>query len=1323
METESANNILKMGPIISIEAFVLRGGIGFFSLGFYQFLLFSLMASVCLLLVGLLVLAAGVVALQKNSDGGETVVMEEEELLGLFEVMDALLEDPSWAEMHPQPCTDTPWPGVQCEISQDPLIFHVTKIHVGPDVLIPPCKANANLPAKSLLKLPYLRTLSIFDCFLTSPVSLSPTLFGAFSSLEHLALESNPSLHGVIPASLGEVANLRILCLSQNNLQGEIPKELGGLGSLEQLDLSYNNLSGEIPVEIGGLKSLTILDISWNGLEGRVPYTLGQLQLLQKRLVLLDLSNNFLTGPIPQTLSGMEQLEYLLIQYNPLNTGIPLFIGTFRKLTVLSFSGCGLTGPIPKYFPFLRNLTALSLDKNSLNGIIPPDLGTLPRLDQLNLSQNHLSGELLFPEEFINRLGKRLDVRGNSGLCTSNRLYEKNISLYLSTPACLHSAESSNNKSWAEPQSDDCKKMKPSWEHGIRSSNTPVLNQDLLLPYFFVWFLRFLFLQFTIIPYFLQRKTRFIVHAAVLLLHKTGITNPSLTYNEKQMESALRLHCYTLPRTPLPLRIPSSYHAANLQFSFRRSPFSPGKGFRSYPARQILGPITCAASGFRTPSRRNKANDHNMAKRVGRASFTLACVIGIIGCSFWVKQEVMAARQVGKVSYQMRSAAREGVSMRPDSATKANPQCKCYRDRRIAIQTGSESNTNANLQKSNSQVPASVPQALDKVEDLPQSKLVPPQASSPPQGGESASSSSVSRESLLSQNKAEEQLKPELQGKTIDVKVSQIDGMVEHLPLSQLVPPPQGGVRASSSNVSRESLLSENEAEKQLKPELQGQTSDVKVRQIDGIVEDLLLSLLVPPPQDGVRASSSSVSRESLLSEIGAEKPELQGKTSDVKVPQVVAKVEDLPKSQSVPQQASSPPQGGERASSSSVGRESLPSENKAEKHLKPELQGKTSDVKVPQVVAKVGDLPQSQLVPQQASSTVSKKSLLSEDRAEKHLKPEAQEELQGKSSDVKVNSSMSATYFSPSQSPQIDSGVGAVTAFNKGSLASPLVSITFKVDPSPMPSLTFVSPSTIMPVEPRHEKSKSDRDDGTKVLVRGVPVSPSIAPMVEEIFAEHGDITANCLFKDQAFRGYLVEGLVTVMQLMQEYPARKLTHDDFRFMYRKLEDLERVKVNVGWLREQIEALGPFLNVVEYRRKWETMVAEVEKMRAKLSEQEAKLALAQKHILALHEGALAQKHTDKEEGETQGTIAQKHTVKEEVETQGTNAQKHTDKEEVETQETNAQKHTDKEEIETQGTKNLKKEDEPDDEGLWQNLGTLLHAFGFGSLFYLLFLSK
>ncbi|KAK9267264.1 hypothetical protein L1049_009686 [Liquidambar formosana] len=473
------------------------------------------MASMSHLLVGFLVLAAEVIALQNNSDGGETG-MEAEELFGLFEVLDSLLEDPNWAQVHPQPCTDTPWSGVQCEVGQDPPIFHVTKIHIGPDVVTPPCKTSALL-SESLLKLPYLKTLSIFNCFLTSTVTLSSTLFGAFSSLEHLALESNPALSGAIPASLAEVTSLRVLSLSQNNLQGDIPKELGGLVDLEQLDLSYNNLSGEIPAEIGALKSLTILDLSWNGLKGQVPCSLGQLQILQKidlgsnilvgmippdlgklkRLVLLDLSHNYLIGPIPETLSGMDKLEYLLIDNNPINTGVPLFVRALKKLKVLSFSGCGLTGPIPTYFSSLNNLTALSLDNNSLHGSVPPNLGSLPSLDQLNLSQNQLSGELSLPEEFINRLGKRLDVRGNNGLCTSNQLYKKkNTSMYLaSTPACLGTARSSINRTWADEHPDDCKGMRPSCHNGKISSNSPMLDQMLVLPSFVAWFFLCFLLQ------------------------------------------------------------------------------------------------------------------------------------------------------------------------------------------------------------------------------------------------------------------------------------------------------------------------------------------------------------------------------------------------------------------------------------------------------------------------------------------------------------------------------------------------------------------------------------------------------------------------------------------------------------------------------------------------------------------------------------------------------------------------------------------------------------------------------------------------------------
>ncbi|XWS18651.1 hypothetical protein CRYUN_Cryun32bG0063100 [Craigia yunnanensis] len=449
--------------------------------------------SLSLFLVGFLVLSCGAIAVQRNLNESE-IVMEEGELLGLFDVIGLLLDEPGWAEVHPEPCTDTPWPGIECEIGQDSSIFHVTTIHIGPDVATPPCQPSAKI-SDSLLKLPYLRTLSIFNCFVTSPVTLSPALFGALSSLEHLSLQSNPSLSGEVPPSLGNISRLRVLSLSQNNLQGNIPRELSGLVNMDQLDLSYNNLSGEIPEEIGGLKSLTILDLSSNGLEGPVPFALGQLQLLQKvdlcsnrihgrippelgklnRLVLLDLSHNFINGPIPETLSGLEQLQNLIFDYNPINSLIPLFVGSLKELTSISFSGCGLIGPVPNSLSSLKNLTALSLDNNSLAGTIPPNLGSLPNLDQLNLSHNKLSGELLLSEMFIKRLGKRLDVRGNSGLCTSYQLSRKNIT-YLQTPVCLGTEGIVDNVTCPEEQPGDFKGRNPSWYHGKISSAAP--SQD-----------------------------------------------------------------------------------------------------------------------------------------------------------------------------------------------------------------------------------------------------------------------------------------------------------------------------------------------------------------------------------------------------------------------------------------------------------------------------------------------------------------------------------------------------------------------------------------------------------------------------------------------------------------------------------------------------------------------------------------------------------------------------------------------------------------------------------------------------------------------------
>ncbi|GKC41612.1 piriformospora indica-insensitive protein 2-like protein [Tanacetum coccineum] len=358
------------------------------------------------------------------ANGDEMTNMEDGELLGLFEVMGSLLDDSTWAQMHPQPCTNTPWPGIQCElmaqedgdnVQQDynPTIFHVTKIHVGSDILTPPCKPTASLSSIGLMKLTYLKTLSIFDCFTSTPYSLSSSLFEnkSLSSLEHLSLVSNPGLHGGIPSSLGYVKSLRVLSLSQNKLSGEIIQGICGLVNLQQLDLSYNHLTGSIPHEIGNLKSLNILDLSYNNLEGQLPASFGQLQSLEKidlgsndligrvppelgnlsRLVLFDLSHNFFSGPLPESLSGLMQLEYLVIQDNPIKTGLPMFIGSLGRLKVLSFSKCGLMGPILISLSKLKNLTTtLSLGGESifrLNGTVLQVLCHCQILEQINLSQ------------------------------------------------------------------------------------------------------------------------------------------------------------------------------------------------------------------------------------------------------------------------------------------------------------------------------------------------------------------------------------------------------------------------------------------------------------------------------------------------------------------------------------------------------------------------------------------------------------------------------------------------------------------------------------------------------------------------------------------------------------------------------------------------------------------------------------------------------------------------------------------------------------------------------------------------------------------------
>ena len=84
-----------------------------------------------------------------------------------------------------------------------------------------------------------------------------PAELSGLSSVEILALEHNPRLHGTIPSSIGQLVKLRALYLNDASLSGPIPEALWHLTQLEKLILANNQLTSTISSRIGNLKKLT----------------------------------------------------------------------------------------------------------------------------------------------------------------------------------------------------------------------------------------------------------------------------------------------------------------------------------------------------------------------------------------------------------------------------------------------------------------------------------------------------------------------------------------------------------------------------------------------------------------------------------------------------------------------------------------------------------------------------------------------------------------------------------------------------------------------------------------------------------------------------------------------------------------------------------------------------------------------------------------------------------------------------------------------------------------------------------------------------------
>eukprot|EP01018_Ginkgo_biloba_P025394 Gb_10165 [translate_table: standard] len=341
-----------------------------------------------------------------------------------------------WATSIPDVCKGR-WHGIECMPDQSN-VLHVVSLSFGAlsdDTAFPTCDKNSVI-SPAVTRLPHLKRLFFYQCCRDNPQPIPKVIGLLSSSLESLVLRENGHI-GSIPPELGNLTRLHTLDLHGNNLNSVIPPTLGKLNHLQLLDLSRNRFTGRIPSSFQGLESLNILDLNQNLLEGPIPEQLGKLFSLRKldmsrnrlrgaipasfgnmkSLLLLDLGYNCLFGRIPPSLGDLKFLQALILQGNSIGGPIPESLGSLEELMIMVLSNAGLKGPIPEALGRLSKLRVLCLDENRLNGSIPTNLGKLVHISEFKVSGNLLAGPVPFTREFMWKLGRRLQLGNNSGLC------------------------------------------------------------------------------------------------------------------------------------------------------------------------------------------------------------------------------------------------------------------------------------------------------------------------------------------------------------------------------------------------------------------------------------------------------------------------------------------------------------------------------------------------------------------------------------------------------------------------------------------------------------------------------------------------------------------------------------------------------------------------------------------------------------------------------------------------------------------------------------------------------------------------------------------
>ena len=232
------------------------------------------------------------VQVKQASKGGISPEFEAERaaLMAIFNALDG----PNWEshEYWGTEAPVTWWPNIMCDENghvvslnlNDPGIKgslppeignlpYLTDLNLGGPYV--DCHFTGSLP-EEIGNLTNLKRLQMDNCPFEGRL---PESLGNLSNLEWLYIARCEKLApGPIPSWIGNLTKLKLIQIYGHNFTGQLPESIGNLTNLEHLDIKYCSLDSTVPASFGNLKNLKFLRLSENGnLHGPIPASLSNL--------------------------------------------------------------------------------------------------------------------------------------------------------------------------------------------------------------------------------------------------------------------------------------------------------------------------------------------------------------------------------------------------------------------------------------------------------------------------------------------------------------------------------------------------------------------------------------------------------------------------------------------------------------------------------------------------------------------------------------------------------------------------------------------------------------------------------------------------------------------------------------------------------------------------------------------------------------------------------------------------------------------------------------------------------------------------------------